>query len=114
MKKKVLVLRRVTALLLLVGWSQIGKALATQETNTVVIANPRLEVPDYPADGKLFNDLYRSNKPSGIIQEAPDYRLDAEFFSEWYRDGSRSSQNQGIPDYPLDGKVFVDHYTVLP
>jgi hypothetical protein len=114
MKKKVLFLIILSAILLLVGWTQIGKAISTQESKAVVSeSNSRMEIPDNYADGKLFIDKYLQNAPS-IANRAPDYRLDADFFNDWYRDGPMLRQNMRIPDYPMDGKFFADQYTALP
>ena len=114
MKKTVLYLIILSSILMLVSWTQIGKALDTQESIAVVsVSNLRVEVPDYPLDGKFFNDTYLEGVPSGTRLKALDYSADAVFFKEWYRDDSILRQNMGIPDYPLDGKFFVDHYAEL-
>jgi len=111
MKKKVLYLLIISAILMLVGWTQIGKALATQESKAVVSEpNLRAQVPDYFEDGKFFNDTYLKNAPSKTRLEALDYRLDAEIFNDWYRDVSALQPKIAIPDYPADGKFFNDMY----
>ena len=52
MKKNVLYIIILSAILVLVGWTQIGKALTTQESKAVVsVSNPRVDAPDYLADG---------------------------------------------------------------
>jgi len=59
MKKNVLYIIILSAILMLVGWTQIGKALATQESKAVVSEpNLRAQVPDYFADGKFFVEQY--------------------------------------------------------
>jgi hypothetical protein len=115
MKKNILYLIIISSILMLVGWTTIGSELKTQELNVVVSeSNPRVEVPDYPLDGKFFTDTYRKNVPSSTSLDAPDYRLDAEFFNDWYQDVSKWLPNKKIPDYPLDGKLFLDQYIDLP
>jgi hypothetical protein len=115
MKKKVLLITIISAILLLVGGAQIGRALATPDSKPMIAASyPKVNVPDYPADGKLFSEMYQKNTPFELHREAPDYRLDAEFYNDWYRIVSDGTQNQWVPDYPLDAQVFVDHYTASP
>jgi hypothetical protein len=112
MKKHVLYLIIVSAILMLAGWTSIGPAMDTQKPQAVVSAAfPRSEAPDYFADGQFFNEMYLQSAPSVARQAAPDYRLDAEFFNTWYRDVSASRQSVGVPDYPLDGKLFNDVYS---
>ena len=73
MKKNGLYLIIMSAVLMLVSWNTFGKVLDTQESKTVIsVSNPRSEVPDYLADGKLFNDMYLQNVPSGAGLKAPD------------------------------------------
>jgi hypothetical protein len=115
MKKNVLYLIILASILMLVGWTQIGSELDSQESMVIVSASyPRIEIPDYPADGKLFNDSFIIDVPSSARFEALDYRLDAEFFNEWYRDESMSVSQQEIPDYPLDAKLYMELYVETP
>jgi hypothetical protein len=115
MKKNVLYLIILASILMLVGWTQTGDVTDTQESIVIVSSSyPRMEVPDYPADGKFFSEMYLGHAPSGAHFEALDYRLDAEFFNEWYQDSLRLTPERGIPDYPLDGKLFLDQYVAQP
>ena len=115
MKKKVLSLIIVSALLMLVSWIQIGKALGSQKSKAVIlVSNPRVAIPDYRMDAVFFDDWYRD---VSLLQEhlrIPDYPVDAKIYYDKYLNKAIFSENVKFLDYPLDGKFFVDHYAILP
>jgi hypothetical protein len=43
--------------------------------------------------------------------EVPDYPLDGRIFNEYFL--GKSSHHEGVnyPDFPLDGKFFVEYYS---
>ena len=115
MKKKVLYLIVIiSAILLLVSWTNLGNVFDSQESMANVSGSyPRSEAPDFFADGKFFNDMYSQNVTTISRSWAADYPADAKIFYEAYLNSSLSGETVEIPDYPLDGKLFTEQYVEL-
>ena len=87
--------------------SEVGKAEAGQSDLNF---NPRISEPDYPLDGKLFQDAFGLTLKSRISNEVPDYPLDGRIFNEFFLEDSPHQESVDYPDFPQDGKFFVDNY----
>jgi hypothetical protein len=71
----------------------------------------RIDLPDYREDGKVFVDMFLSANASGVRLEFVDYPADAKVFNEAYLNTSVLDGNPDYPDYPLDGKIFDEFFS---
>lgn len=73
-------------------------------------SNHHISEPDYPLDGKLFQDAFGLTLESRISNDVPDYPLDGRIFNEFFLEGTPNQKDVDYPDFPLDGKFFIDNY----
>lgn len=110
MKKIGSILFTLSAILMLVGWSQAGRlSEENQGGESVSVSHPRIEVPDYPLDAGLFAAEYGSVSGTAARNAERDDRKDGSIFYEFYLQAERAVTRLSIPDYPLDGEFYSEN-----
>ncbi len=87
-----------------------SEAGIAEEGQSDLNSNHHISEPDYPLDGKLFQDTFGLTLKSRISNDAPDYPLDGRIFNEFFLEGTPDQKDVDYPDFPLDGKFFIDNY----
>jgi hypothetical protein len=109
-KKIGVVLLTLSAILMLVGWSQTSRLPAGSPSDVGAAVNhPRVEVPDYPLDGEVFVVEFVGRRGAAEAQLSPDDREDGRVYVEFFRRTDMTSQNAN-PDDRADGLIFQQWY----
>ena len=102
MKKYIAAILILAVVVILAGWGLVGRGPeATEAGQSDLIFNPRINEPDYPLDGKLFQERFGETMKSRNSNEVPDYPLDGRIFNEYFL--GKSSHHEGVQLQALAG-----------